>query len=313
MTLFLSTLGKLAFLFSFILLGFVLTKLKAVPQNADGILSKLESNLFIPCLVMGNFIREFRAEALSASWKIVAVSCCLLVITIPTGLLLSRFFAKDEHNRGVYAYGLCFANFGFMGLAVVKAIFPEFLMSYTAFVIPQWVGIYGWAIPSLLISTDQSDKSFKAAFKRIANPIFVCMAIGAVIGVTGLWRYIENSVVMEVITTSGNCMSPIAMLLTGISIAKIDILRVIKKPGIYVASVLRLVVIPLSIAAVLTLFKLDKSIVFCALCAFSMPLGLNSVVIPARYGKDTSLASGMAVVSHALSIITLPIIFSIFS
>ena len=38
MTLILSTLSRLAFLFSFILLGFFLTKIKVVPESADGVL-----------------------------------------------------------------------------------------------------------------------------------------------------------------------------------------------------------------------------------------------------------------------------------
>ena len=40
-----------------------------------------------------------------------------------------------------------------------------------------------------------------------------------------------------------------------------------------------------------------------------MPLGLNTLVIPAAYGKDTSAAAGMALVSHLLSCITIPLVF----
>jgi predicted permease len=40
-----------------------------------------------------------------------------------------------------------------------------------------------------------------------------------------------------------------------------------------------------------------------------MPLGLNTLVIPAAYGKDTSAAAGMALVSHFLSCISIPLVF----
>jgi predicted permease len=76
---------------------------------------------------------------------------------------------------------------------------------------------------------------------------------------------------------------------------------------------LRLVVIPLVIVPLLMLLPIDRSTVLCALCALSMPLGLSPVVVPAGYGQDTSLAAGMAVISHAISIITIPIVFAIFS
>ena len=41
-------------------------------------------------------------------------------------------------------------------------------------------------------------------------------------------------------------------------------------------------------------------------------LGFNTVVIPSAYGKDTSTAAGMALISHTLSCITIPLIFLIF-
>ena len=44
-----------------------------------------------------------------------------------------------------------------------------------------------------------------------------------------------------------------------------------------------------------------------------MPLGLNSIIVLNAYDKDISEASAMALVSHVLSIITIPLIFSIFS
>ena len=319
MTLILLTLSRLIFLFSFIVLGFLLTKIKAIPESSDGILSKLENNLFAPCLVMGTFIKEFTVKTLTTSWKPLAVSCLLLLVTIPLGIFLGKLFSKKDFDRKVYTYGLCFSNFGFMGLAVVEALFPGVFMQYNIFLLPFWVGVYGWAIPNLLIPADKADKSFLSTLKRIANPMCVCMVIGAIIGVTGIGALLYNaesgsqSVVMDIITTAGSCMSPLAMLLTGITIAKIDIPKVVKSFGIYVASALRLIVLPLALTPLIMLLPIDDSIVLCALCVLSMPLGLSPVVVPAGYGEDTSLAAGMAVISHALSVITIPIVFAIFS
>ena len=60
MDLFISTLSQMVFLFALIIIGFVVTKLGAVPTSAAGILSKLENNIFIPALVMGTFIKTSR-------------------------------------------------------------------------------------------------------------------------------------------------------------------------------------------------------------------------------------------------------------
>jgi ABC-type Na+ efflux pump permease subunit len=57
---------------------------------------------------------------------------------------------------------------------------------------------------------------------------------------------------------------------------------------------------------------LPDTFFICAVCALAMPLGLNTVVVPAAYGMDTTDAAGMALVSHAASIITIPLILGLF-
>ena len=48
------------------------------------------------------------------------------------------------------------------------------------------------------------------------------------------------------------------------------------------------------------------------MCFACMPMGLNAIVVPAGYGKDTTDAAGLALVSHLLSVITIPLMFMLF-
>lgn len=107
-------------------------------------------------------------------------------------------------------------------------------------------------------------------------------------------------------------MSPIAMLLTGMTIAKINLKQVLKIGSIYIVTAIRLVLMPVVTILVLYLLPVPYPVALCAVCAMAMPLGLNTIVIPAAYGKDTSVASGMALVSHVLSCITIPLVFLLF-
>ena len=116
MGIFTTTLSQMAFLFSLILLGYLLAKRKIVPQNASVVLSKLENTLFIPCLVAGTFIQNFTVERISEAKELMLVSVALCVVAIPVGILLSKLFGKDRYTRNIYTYGLVFSNFGFMGM-----------------------------------------------------------------------------------------------------------------------------------------------------------------------------------------------------
>lgn len=74
MTVFLSTLEQLGFLFLIILIGYILQKLKVIPESTASTLSKLENNVFIPALVMGTLMTDFTVGKLSASWQYLLVN-----------------------------------------------------------------------------------------------------------------------------------------------------------------------------------------------------------------------------------------------
>ena len=104
-------------------------------------------------------------------------------------------------------------------------------------------------------------------------------------------------------------MSPIAMLLTGITVSTISFKKTCTNLRIYAVSIVRLVVLPLLFLLVAQWIPFDRTIFLCALCSLAMPLGLNTIVFPSAYGKDTTVAAGMALISHMLSCITIPLIF----
>ena len=304
MAIFTTTLSQMAFLFSLIVIGFILTKSKIVTTDAAGILAKLENNLFIPALVLNTFVQNFTVERLQSAWQVLLASIILLLVVIPLAIGVSKLMTKDQYIRNIYTYGLCFSNFGFMGNAVVSALFPDIFLEYLIFTLPLWMGIYLWGTPSLLMS-DGSKQTLKSRLKSFTNPMFIAMLVGIILGLIGVnlpnWL---NSV----ISSSANCMSPIAMLLTGITVANIDLVKTFKNGQIYLISLVRLLVFPLLFLVIFMFLPLPETLRTCAICSLAMPLGLNTIVIPSAYGKDTSAAAGMAIISHALSCITIPLV-----
>ena len=294
----------MAFLFSLIVIGFILTKSKIVNSDAAGILAKLENNLFIPALVLNTFVQNFTVERIQSTWQLLLLSIILLLVVIPLAMGVSRLLSKDRYIQNIYTYGLCFSNFGFMGNAVVSALFPDIFLEYLIFTLPLWMGIYLWGAPSLLMS-DGSKQTLKSRLKSFTNPMFIAMLVGIILGLIGVnlpnWL---NSV----ISSSANCMSPIAMLLTGITVANIDLVKTFKNGQIYLISLVRLLVFPLLFLVIFMFLPLPETLRTCAICSLAMPLGLNTIVIPSAYGKDTSAAAGMAIISHALSCITIPLV-----
>ncbi len=306
---FISTLNQTLYLFLMIVIGFLLAKMKWLPKGADSVLAKLENMIFIPALVMGTFMKDFTVARLSQVGGLFLFSFFLMIFILPVAILLPRVLSREPFTRNVFTYGLAFANFGYMGNSVVQALFPDYFSDYLVFTLPLYILIYVWAVPSLLMSDQKTTLSQK--LKNCINPMMVAMLIGMIIGLLKtpfpqlqIPKFLDTS-----ITALGNCMSPLAMILTGITVAQINLKKTFSNVSIYAITAIRLVIIPLIFVGIFQLLPLPTLFEVCAVCAVSMPLGLNTVVIPSAYGKDTSVAAGMALISHLLSCITIPIIF----
>ncbi len=305
-----STLQQMAVLFIYMIIGFVLVKAKVVGAEGSKVLSRLENNLFIPALVFGTFARQFTRQTLSTAWKLLLFSFGIEFVVIALAIGFGKIFFKEKFVRNVCVYGLCFANFGFMGNAIVESLFPEHFMMYLIFVLPLWTLIYVWGVPNLLREPQRVQGSkVLSKLKSLVNPMFIALILGAIIGLSGLKM---PKVITTVVTSCGNCMSPLAMVLSGMVFATINLKTAFTNLSVYICSVLRLIVFPVIFALVFKFIDINFTWYVCLVCSTAMPLGLNAIVIPAADGKDLTVPAGMAVVSHLLAIITIPIIFMIF-
>ena len=59
---FVPTLNTMALLFLFIALGYLLAKLKVIPENTAGVLAKLENFVLLPASVLSSFVRNFTTD-----------------------------------------------------------------------------------------------------------------------------------------------------------------------------------------------------------------------------------------------------------
>lgn len=309
MKLWTTSLNEMAFLVLLILIGYILVHLGVVEAKTGKILSKLETNLFMPAMVMGAFIKRLTVQTLKTSWQYMLAGAILITVSIFLSLPLGRIFSKDDYERKIYTYGFAFSNFGFMGNAVVSALFPELFMQYLLFTLPFQVPLYIWAVPHLLIPAADGEKGIAGRMKALFNPMTFSVFIGAAIGLLSLP---VPPFVQTAVTSLGNCMSPVAMLLTGMTVAGMDLKKLFTKVPVYFASVIRLVVLPVTGIFILKVLAVPYDLSLCTVCALAMPLGLNTVVIPGAYGKDTTLGSGMALISHLMSAFTIPFVLLLF-
>jgi predicted permease len=318
-TAFLSTLNPMLTLFICIALGFLSKKAKLLPDNAGTVMAKLETWIFCPALSFSAMATYCTPDKIGAHAINLLISCLGLAIALGIASPLSRVFARGSRaERGIYLYALTFANFGYMGDPVVRAIFgDEIFAYYKLFCLPLYMLIYLFGIGLLV---PDGEGGAHGVIKKLLNPSTVAMLIGVAVGLSGIGGFIPAPV-NSALDLLKDCMGPVAMLLTGFIIAKYDAKKMLKCKRTYLATALRLIVIPSVILCSLFGLKellslaigapISNGVIFLAFFATATPLGLNTVVFPEAYGGNPEIGAGMAMISHAVGILTIPILYSL--
>ena len=315
---FLATLSPMLTLFLCMAVGYTANKTKILPDNAGKTMAKMETWIFFPALSFSTMARYCTISTVAVHAKNILLACISVALALSISIFLSRFFVKKKcAERGIYQYALAFANSGYVGDPLVLALFGEVALSYyKLFCLPISITIYTWGISVLV----PSDKNKGSALKKLMNAPTVAMLLGILAGVSGLGAILPTPI-YSVLDSLKACMGPVGMLLAGFTVARFDLIGMLKNKKVYVASLLRLTLIPAAIISILFCFKtlfnfafgfgMDNSVLFLAFFALAAPLGLNTVIFPEAYGGDPKTGAGMTLISHTLCVLTIPILLAV--
>lgn len=331
---FLATLTPMLTLFLCIVIGFLIQKFKLVPENTSKVLAKLETWVMFPALSFCTMARYFTVATIRAHATNMIFSTISLTFAISIAIPLSYVFVRKKcYDRGVYQYALTFGNTGYVGDPLVLALFGEAVLSYYKLAcLPITIAIYTWGLSVLVPS---NDNRFVGQLKKLINPPIIAMFVGMTVGLicgaiagdvaagTTAYDTVFPQFIVGTLDSIKSCMGPLAMIIAGATIAKYDLLGMFKKKKVYVATALRLVLIPTVILTCLFGIKelanlifaltIDNTPLLYLFFILATPLGLNTVVFPEAYGGDPETGASMAMISHTLCVITIPIMLALFT
>ena len=327
----LATLTPMLTLFSCIIIGFVLRKASIIPDEGSKVLSKVLVWVFYPALCFSSMARFFTVQTISIHTTNLLMTTVSLSIAIGIALPLSSLFVKGKvYELGIYRYALVFANSGYMGDPLVQALFGEEVLSYYKLAcLPISIAIYTWGV-SILVPKDKKSGN---VIKKLLNPPIVSMLLGMAVGLicgalvntapvdSTAYDTVFPAFIVKTLDSLKSCMGPTAMILAGITVAKYDFPSLFKNKKVYIATALRLIILPSIILGALFGIKelinfvfgvsIDNTPVILLFFALASPLGLNTVVFPEAYGGDPKTGASMALISHTLCVITIPLMFSL--
>ena len=317
MEIFYLTLKQMLMMFAFIMAGFVLRKKMIIADNSDTVMAKLETYIFVPALSLYTMLTKCNVQTFKSDYVLIIYGFIIVLAAIAVAYPLSALFIRkassssELYQRNVYKYAMTFGNYGFMGNFIIRGVWGnELFYKYTMFTLIIGILCNSWGL-YVLIPKEHNEGLLKNLKKGLLTPPVIALTAGVLIGLSGLSHFIPDFLITA-FDNAGKCQGPVAMLLAGFVIGGYDFKKLLLNKKVYVATVMRLVVLPAILMIILKLLGTSEELQILALVAFATPLGLNTIVYPAAYGGETQTGASMAMISHTLSVVTIPLMYLLF-
>ncbi len=298
-------------LFLLILIGYIAKRLRWVTDEFSGGLAGFITNVTLPLLIITSMNKEFTMEALRNSILIIVFGTISYFIAIGLSIIFSKIFKTEEPQKGVYKFLIIFSNTAFMGFPILKAMFGEEGIFYGA-IFNILFNVFLWTIGVHIVSAhsdnDDSDADskgrFKKSLKKLINPGTISVALGLLVFVSPVKI---PYLVYNPMRMLGDTTIPLAMVVIGAVLAETKIREMFANTKLYIASFVRLLLLPLILVPFLSLFNLPSIVSVIVVVLSSMPAAANTAILAKIYGSDYKLASQGVFMNTLLNMITIPI------
>ena len=293
-------------LFITMVVGYAARKLKYMDDGFDKKLSCILVDITMPLLVLSSAMGHDVPDR-SIILPLVGVGVLTYIILLSFGFLVPRLISKDNEERGMIGFTLMFSNASFIGYYVVDSMFgAKGLFCASILNIPYFFILF--TIGVMLIKGKCRLKEFD--FKILRSPIMVAAYISA----TLVALKVETpEMVARPIKMIGGITIPAALLLIGSSMAKMSVKDILGLPKAYIATAIRLIIVPTCIYSIFRVLGINPLINNINTVLMATPAASLGTIFCLKYDRDPTLVTAITFISILGCHITIPLLNIIFS
>ena len=292
-------------LFTIVVLGYALCKLGYMGNKFDQKLSSIVIDVTCPALILSSVMGAELPDR-SLILPLLGISFLTYILLLVYGFWVPRFVSKSRDEQGMIGFALMFANVGFIGYPIVSAIFGPKAVFYAALLnIPNTFFIFTAGV--MLVKGEHNMKSLSA--KVLFSPAMIAAFVAALMVAFSVRT---PDIIARPVTMVGNITIPAALMVIGSSMARLPLKEIIGSPKVYVASLLRLVVVPLSVYFLFRFCGVSDVINNINTVIIAMPVASYGTMFCMKYGRNPSLMTEMTFITTLGSILTIPLITLLF-
>lgn len=280
-------------------LGYAAKALKWLDDKSAKVMNALIFKIFLPILLCNN-IRNADISKLAnpGVFIYVAVGLCVL---FGVSMLLMPLFSRDGRRTGVLVQGICRANYAFLGLPLIAAMFPGQDTSVASLMVAATVPFYNaLSVVALEIYRGGQIKPGKILKNIAKNPLIIGCVVGLVLLLAGIKL---PTVLDKAMTDVGKAATPMALFLLGASFS----FSAVRGNGrdLSFAVAMKLVIVPLIFVGIALLLGFREVPLASVLIAFGAPTAVSSFTMAQQMDGDDVLAGQIVVFTTLLSVVSL--------
>lgn len=318
---FLDVLIAVAVLIVLAIPGFILAKTKILPKTAGEVISTFVLYGCQPIHVFMSFQENYNPDI--AINMLIVFGLAFLLHAIFIGLVVIFIRGKsDEEKKKVARFACVFSNCGYMGIPFLQSIFPGVgeVIIYAAVVIAVH-NILNWTVGVHFISGNKKDMSVK---KIVLNPTIIATILGAILfftvrqpiatlasSGTELSNFLTKF--MGSLSAFGNMITPLAMTVIGVRFANVNFKRAFTDKWAYVVCAFKLVLVALIVTLVVGFLPIADMVKYVLFFVLAMPSATSTAMFAVRFNGDGDSASIYVMLTTLLSVVTIPLMYLIFS
>ena len=297
-------------MFILLAVGYFLYKKKLVGDEATKQFSNIAVSLINPIVIFNAYQTEFEPRLLNGLLWAGGLAVAAHVVLIIASMVFVR---RGRGQWRVDRFSMIYSNCAFMGIPLIEATFgTEGVFYLTGFITV--FNLFIW-IHGVILMSDGGKRSAaetaKSLLKIVLSPAILAVVIGLVMFFTGLRL---PSLLQIPLDYLGSMNTPLAMLVSGATIAKAGILGGLKCMRIYYVQAFKLLIVPVLLAALfvpMRVFGADMMIIDIVLIAAAAPTASSTIMFAYKYGQDAEYASNHFALSTIFGIVTMPVVLLI--
>lgn len=299
-------LNQMIILVALMVVGFVAHKIGILNPTSNKSISKLIINITCPALIFHSVFTGGRIGDKSILLTVFIAAFVFYIFMFVFAKAIVNAFRVKKHLKRSYECMMAFGNISFMGIPVLRAVFPDqqstAILFQAVFVIFYHLFIFTYGI--WLLGKD-GGKKVRFSAKSFLNA-GTLSAIAAII--LYFFDFAPPGIVVNTLDMLGSVTTPLSMILIGSSLASYSALKILKTPSLYLFSIIKLLVIPMIVWGVTKLVIDDALLQGVITIMASVPVGSMTIMLSSEYGGNSEYISQGLFMTTVLSVFTIPLI-----